>query len=216
VKDVELYGERGRTPRAMIGAMYTCVSLHGFKTTSVQADHGISTFPTPAQCRRSANELTGMRRIGSAPSACAHPPGGHKPFGGMSRAAMLRTGASCVTEPDAAAKRRATDRFVGLSAEEAPVGADLTTIDHAAASKLARALATQPRLFLFDEVDAGLKPGESIRRSLIGKLVEPGINLVLVASVRAHSWRSRGGKACLDPAEDRRRHAAATSSRTLK
>jgi branched-chain amino acid transport system ATP-binding protein len=59
----------------------------------------------------------------------------------------------------------------------------LTTIDQRRL-EMARALATQPRLLLLDEVMAGLNPAEIDQAvALVGKLSERGLTIVIVEHV---------------------------------
>src|SRR4029078_7541610 len=76
-----------------------------------------------------------------------------KPFGGMTVLANVMTGAFLRDKHiDAAPKlSREAISFVGLSAKEQSAARDLTTIDQRRL-EMARALATQPRLLLLDEV----------------------------------------------------------------
>jgi branched-chain amino acid transport system ATP-binding protein len=80
-------------------------------------------------------------------------------------------------------KAREVIEFVGLSAREQTPAKDLTTIDQRRL-EMARALATQPRLLLLDEVMAGLNPAEIDQAvGLIGKLSQRGLTIVIVEHV---------------------------------
>jgi branched-chain amino acid transport system ATP-binding protein len=80
-------------------------------------------------------------------------------------------------------KARESIEFVGLSAKALTAAKDLTTIDQRRL-EMARALATQPRLLLLDEVMAGLNPSEIDQAvALVGKLSARGLTIVIVEHV---------------------------------
>src|SRR5215475_1877722 len=95
-----------------------------------------------------------------------------RPFGGMTVLANVMTGAFLRDRSVAAAREKAREAiaFVGLAAREQTPAKDLTTIDQRRL-EMARALATQPRILLLDEVMAGLNPAEIDQAvALVGKL----------------------------------------------
>ena len=108
-----------------------------------------------------------------------------KPFGAMTVLANVMTGAFLRDRHVAAARDKAQEAidFVGLSAHTLTPAKDLTTIDQRRL-EMARALATQPRILLLDEVMAGLNPAEIDQAvALIGKLSQRGLTIVIVEHV---------------------------------
>jgi branched-chain amino acid transport system ATP-binding protein len=83
----------------------------------------------------------------------------------------------------ARSRAREAIEFVGLSAKEHMPARSLTTIDQRRL-EMARALATEPRLLLLDEVMAGLNPAEIDQAvALIGRLAQRGLTIVIVEHV---------------------------------
>jgi branched-chain amino acid transport system ATP-binding protein len=108
-----------------------------------------------------------------------------KPFGAMTVLDNVMTGAFLRDRHAALARDKAREaiEFVGLSAREKTAAKDLTTIDQRRL-EMARALATQPRLLLLDEVMAGLNPSEIDQAvALVGKLSARGLTIVIVEHV---------------------------------
>jgi branched-chain amino acid transport system ATP-binding protein len=108
-----------------------------------------------------------------------------RPFGRMTVLANVMTGAFLRhKKPDVArARAREAIDFVGLTAKEHNPAHDLTTIDQRRL-EMARALATEPRILLLDEVMAGLNPAEIDQAvALIGKLSKRGLTVVIVEHV---------------------------------
>jgi branched-chain amino acid transport system ATP-binding protein len=108
-----------------------------------------------------------------------------KPFGAMTVLANVMTGAFLRDRHVNTAREKAREAidFVGLSAREQTPAKDLTTIDQRRL-EMARALATQPRILLLDEVMAGLNPAEIDQAvALIGKLSQRGLTIVIVEHV---------------------------------
>ncbi len=108
-----------------------------------------------------------------------------KPFGAMTVLANVMTGAFLRDRKPDGARRRAREviEFVGLSAKEHTPARDLTTIDQRRL-EMARALATDPRILLLDEVMAGLNPAEIDQAvALVGKLSKRGLTIVIVEHV---------------------------------
>lgn len=108
-----------------------------------------------------------------------------RPFGKMTVLANVMTGAFLRHKRVHVARRRARDAidFVGLSAKEGVLARDLTTIDQRRL-ELARALVTEPRLLLLDEVMAGLNPTEIDQAvALVEQLSRRGLTIVIVEHV---------------------------------
>jgi branched-chain amino acid transport system ATP-binding protein len=108
-----------------------------------------------------------------------------RPFGTMTVLANVMTGAFLRDRSIDVARSRAREaiEFVGLSAKEHVPARSLTTIDQRRL-EMARALATEPRLLLLDEVMAGLNPAEIDQAvALIGKLSKRGLTIVIVEHV---------------------------------
>ena len=108
-----------------------------------------------------------------------------KPFGAMTVLDNVMTGAFLRDRNIGVAREKAREaiEFVGLSAREKTAAKDLTTIDQRRL-EMARALATQPRLLLLDEVMAGLNPSEIDQAvGLVGKLSQRGLTIVIVEHV---------------------------------
>jgi branched-chain amino acid transport system ATP-binding protein len=108
-----------------------------------------------------------------------------KPFGAMTVLDNVMTGAFLRDRNTAVAREKAREaiEFVGLGAREQTAAKDLTTIDQRRL-EMARALATQPRLLLLDEVMAGLNPSEIDQAvALVGKLSQRGLTIVIVEHV---------------------------------
>jgi branched-chain amino acid transport system ATP-binding protein len=108
-----------------------------------------------------------------------------KPFGAMTVLANVMTGAFLRDRHVSAARDKALEAidFVGLSARENTAAKDLTTIDQRRL-EMARALATEPKILLLDEVMAGLNPAEIDQAvALVGKLSARGLTIVIVEHV---------------------------------
>jgi branched-chain amino acid transport system ATP-binding protein len=108
-----------------------------------------------------------------------------KPFGTMTVLANVMTGAFLRDKKLDTARLRAREaiEFVGLSAKENVPARSLTTIDQRRL-EMARALSTEPRILLLDEVMAGLNPAEIDQAvALIGKLSHRGLTIVVVEHV---------------------------------
>ena len=108
-----------------------------------------------------------------------------RPFGNMTVLANVMTGAFLRDKRMQVALERAREAiaFVGLSTKERTLARDLTTIDQRRL-EMARALATEPRLLLLDEVMAGLNHTEVDQAvALVGQLAKRGLTIVIVEHV---------------------------------
>jgi branched-chain amino acid transport system ATP-binding protein len=154
------------------------------KTTSF---HLITGFHRPDQGSVSAfgKEIVGLKPHDICAHGLARTFQVAKPFGAMTVLANVMTGAFLRDRHVTAAREKAREaiEFVGLSARENTAAKDLTTIDQRRL-EMARALATQPRLLLLDEVMAGLNPAEIDQAvALVGKLSQAGLTIVIVEHV---------------------------------
>ena len=130
------------------------------KTTSFQPHHGL----LPPRCRLGfafGQEIVGLRPHRVCALGLARTFQVAKPFGGMTVLANVMTGAFLRDRMSRRARDKAREAidFVGLSARENTAASDLTTIDQRRL-EMARALATQPKMLLLDEVMAGFNPAE--------------------------------------------------------
>jgi branched-chain amino acid transport system ATP-binding protein len=103
----------------------------------------------------------------------------------MTVLANVMTGAFLRDKRPEAARAKAEEAidFVGLGTKAQSQARDLTTIDQRRL-EMARALATEPRLLLLDEVMAGLNPSEIDQAvALVGKLAARGLSIVIVEHV---------------------------------
>src|SRR5277367_1390181 len=154
------------------------------KTTSFNLITGFHR-PDSGSITAFGRELVGLRPYDVCAHGLARTFQVARPFGGMTVLANVMTGAFLRDKKPEIARTRAREAidFVGLSAKEHTPARDLTTIDQRRL-EMARALATQPRLLLLDEVMAGLNPAEIDQAvALIGKLSQRGLTIVIVEHV---------------------------------
>jgi len=147
------------------------------KTTSFNLITGFHR-PDSGSVSAYGREITGLKPHDVCAHGLARTFQVAKPFGAMTVLANVMTGAFLRDKNTAAAREQARDaiEFVGLSAKEQTAARDLTTIDQRRL-EMARALATQPRLLLLDEVMAGLNPSEIDQAvALVGKTVQAGLD----------------------------------------
>jgi branched-chain amino acid transport system ATP-binding protein len=108
-----------------------------------------------------------------------------KPFSNLTVLQNVRMGAYNSTHKMALAEKSALEvtHFVGLGEKKDKLARNITLEDRKRL-ELARALATQPRLLLLDEVMAGLNPTEiTLVTSLIKKINGRGIALFVIEHV---------------------------------
>jgi branched-chain amino acid transport system ATP-binding protein len=154
------------------------------KTTSFNLISGYHR-PDAGSIHAFGRELVGLAPFAVCASGVARTFQVGRPFGKMTVLANVMTGAFLRDKHVHAARLRAREAiaFVGLAAKENSLASDLTTIDERRL-ELARALATQPRLLLLDEVMAGLNPTEIDQAvALIGQLSQRGLTIVIVEHV---------------------------------
>src|SRR3984957_3900154 len=154
------------------------------KTTSFNLITGYHR-PNAGSITAFGRELVGLRPHAICAHGLARTFQVARPFGNMTVLANVMTGAFLRDRTINGARKKAREAidFVGLSAKEHVAGRDLTTIDQRRL-EMARALATEPRLLLLDEVMAGLNPAEIDQAvALIGKLSRRGLTIVIVEHV---------------------------------
>jgi branched-chain amino acid transport system ATP-binding protein len=154
------------------------------KTTSFNLITGYYR-PDAGSVRAFGRELVGLRPHGICAHGLARTFQVARPFGKMTVLANVMTGALLRDRKLEIARHKAHEviDFVGLAAKQHALARDLTTIDQRRL-ELARALATQPRLLLLDEVMAGLNPAEIDQAvALVGKLAQRGLTIVIVEHV---------------------------------
>jgi branched-chain amino acid transport system ATP-binding protein len=141
--------------------------------------------PHAGSVRAFGRELVGLRPHDICAHGLARTFQVARPFGKMTVLANVMTGAFLRDRSINGARERAREAidFVGLSAKEHVPARDLTTIDQRRL-EMARALATQPRLLLLDEVMAGLNPSEiDAAVALVGELSRRGLTILIVEHV---------------------------------
>ena len=154
------------------------------KTTSFNLITGYHR-PNTGSITAFGRELVGLRPHAICAHGLARTFQVARPFGNMTVLANVMTGAFLRDRTNGGARKIAGEAidFVGLSAKEHVAARDLTTIDQRRL-EMARALATEPRLLLLDEVMAGLNPAEIDQAvALIGKLSQRGLTIVIVEHV---------------------------------
>ena len=167
------------------GARQALIGPNGAgKTTSFNLITGFHR-PDSGSVLAFGRELVGLRPHDVCTHGLARTFQVARPFGRMTVLANVMTGAFLRSRKPEIARERARETidFVGLSAKEHTAARDLTTIDQRRL-EMARALATNPRLLLLDEVMAGLNPAEIDQAvTLIGKLSKSGLTIVIVEHV---------------------------------
>jgi branched-chain amino acid transport system ATP-binding protein len=141
--------------------------------------------PHAGSVRAFGRELVGLRPHDICAHGLARTFQVARPFGKMTVLANVMTGAFLRERSINGARERAREAidFVGLAAKEHVPARHLTTIDQRRL-EMARALATQPRLLLLDEVMAGLNPSEiDAAVALVGELSRRGLTILIVEHV---------------------------------
>jgi branched-chain amino acid transport system ATP-binding protein len=154
------------------------------KTTSFNLITGVHR-PDEGSVSAFGREIVGLKPFDICAHGLARTFQVAKPFGAMTVLANVMTGAFLRTKKLEVARARAREaiEFVGLSAKEHTPARELTTIDQRRL-EMARALATEPRLLLLDEVMAGLNPAEVDQAvALVGKLSKRGLTIIIVEHV---------------------------------
>ena len=154
------------------------------KTTSFNLITGYHR-PNAGSIAAFGRELVGLRPHAICAHGLARTFQVARPFGKMTVLANVMTGAFLHDRTMDGAREKAHEAidFVGLSAKQHLPARDLTTIDQRRL-EMARALATQPRLLLLDEVMAGLNPAEIDQAvALIERLSQRGLTIVIVEHV---------------------------------
>jgi branched-chain amino acid transport system ATP-binding protein len=108
-----------------------------------------------------------------------------KPFGEMTTEDNVMVGAFCRYSNPQKAREKAREviDFVGLSKYQDKVAKNLTIADRKRL-EFARALATEPKVLMLDEVMAGLRPNEvDDSLELIRKLKETGVTIIIVEHI---------------------------------
>jgi branched-chain amino acid transport system ATP-binding protein len=154
------------------------------KTTSFHLITGFHRADS-GSVRAFGRELVGLRPHDVCAHGLARTFQVAKPFGAMTVLDNVMTGAFLRDRRITVAREKAREAidFVGLSARARTAAKDLTTIDQRRL-EMARALATQPKILLLDEVMAGLNPAEIDQAvALVGKLAASGLTIVIVEHV---------------------------------
>ena len=138
--------------------------------------------PDAGSIRAFGKEIAGLRPYQVCAQGLARTFQVAKPFGGMSVLDNVTTGAFLRDRHPGRARDQAREAivFAGLSSKENTPARELTTIDQRRL-EMARALATQPKLLLLDEVMAGLNGAEVDQAvALVHKLAARGLTIVIV------------------------------------
>ena len=108
-----------------------------------------------------------------------------KPFGHMTTVENVMVGAFCRYKNPEMARKKAMEaiNFVGLANRADMVARSLTIADRKRL-EMARALATEPKILLLDEVMAGLRPSElEDTLELIRKIRDSGVTIIVVEHI---------------------------------
>lgn len=105
-----------------------------------------------------------------------------KPFGVMSVLDNIMVGAFLRTRDRKTARKKAEDiyRFLGIDCDSCRAASSSTTVDRKKL-EVARALATEPKLLLLDEVMAGCNPQEKLELvQIIRKIRDSGVTVIII------------------------------------
>ena len=175
----------GVSVRVRRGEIHALIGPNGAgKTTSFNLITGFHR-PDSGSVSAYGREITGLKPHDICAHGLARTFQVAKPFGAMTVLDNVMTGAFLRDKSIGMAREKAREaiEFVGLSARALTAARDLTTIDQRRL-EMARALATQPRLLLLDEVMAGLNPSEIDQAvALVRKLSQRGLTIVIVEHV---------------------------------
>jgi branched-chain amino acid transport system ATP-binding protein len=138
--------------------------------------------PTSGKVRYCGRDITRARTSDMAGMGLARTFQVTKPFGSMSVLDNIMVGTFLRTKDRKAARQKAEDiyRFLGISCDPDKASCNSTTVDRKKL-EVARALATEPKLLLLDEVMAGCNPQEKLELvQVIRKIRDSGVTIIII------------------------------------